>query len=95
VGGGGSCSTHESRSCGRADQVEPGPGRRAEDEARNGVGKGQGPASLLRRLERKEGGRAASDGQRDVLILRQSGGGPVRAPYPMWAVAASACGLAV
>ncbi len=31
-------------------------------------------------LERKGGGKGASDGGRDVLIPRESGGGPVRAP---------------
>jgi len=37
---------------------------------------------LLGRLERKEGGKGASDGRRDVLIPRESGGGPVHAPCP-------------
>ena len=40
----------------------------------------EGPSG---RLEREEGGKGASDGRRDVLIPRESGGGPVRAPCPM------------
>jgi hypothetical protein len=34
-------------------------------------------------LEREEGGKGARDGRRDVLIPRESGGRPVRAPCPM------------
>ena len=34
-------------------------------------------------LGREEGGKGASDGRRDVLIPRESGGRPVRAPCPM------------
>ena len=38
---------------------------------------------LLGLLGREEGGKGASDGGRDVLIPRESGGRPVRAPCPM------------
>jgi len=44
----------------------------------------------------KEGRRERSERwSREILIPRESGGGPVRAPCPMRAVAVSACGLAV
>jgi hypothetical protein len=50
---------------------------------------------LLGWLGREEGWKGASDGRRDVLIPRESGDWPVRAPYLMRGVAVSACGLAV
>jgi hypothetical protein len=40
-------------------------------------------------LEREEGGKGASDERRAVLIPRESGGRPVRAPCPMRGVTVS------
>jgi hypothetical protein len=61
------------------------PGGKAQDSRQKGrmrmkVAEVEGP---LGRLEREEGGKGASDGRRDVLIPRESGGRPVRAPCPM------------
>jgi hypothetical protein len=50
---------------------------------------------LLGLLGREEGGKGASNRRRAVLIPRESGGWPVRAPCPMRGVAVSSCGLAI
>jgi hypothetical protein len=68
---------------------EPGPGRRAEDEAR--VGSGRGGLCVVRgrvvrlvgKEGREEGGKRVNNGRGDVLIPRESGGGPAHAPCKM------------
>ena len=61
------------------------PGGKGSDSRQKGrmrtkVAEVEGPLGLL---GREEGGKGASDGRRDVLIPRESGGRPVRAPCPM------------
>src|ERR1700722_13519929 len=73
-------------SCGAAGQVSLGEAEGPKTRRVPGGGKG-GPSAastgVVGLLERREGGEGASDGRRAVLIPRESGGGPVRAPCPM------------
>ncbi len=76
--------------CGKGETHQDAPGAsstcgtwgtaRQKGRMRMKVASGGGSSG---RLERKEEGQGASDGRRDVLIPRESGGGPVHVPCPM------------